>query len=109
MESFLKTVAKEATKRFLSFIYAAVKDIVRQVANHGAADNVISSRSDRLTESHGFVQSIIGCVVKTWKFTSSCTNLSNFMLKLSVKNGVELYEQCTIVERKNQKQHRYRH
>lgn len=47
----LITVAKKAKNIFLSPIYGAVVDIVEQTVNPLPADNSISSRLHRLTES----------------------------------------------------------
>lgn len=68
-------------KGALSSVYRSVKDIVKKAVNRGAANNAMSSRHHRLTESHEAAQNIVGCVMKTLTFTAPNTKLVKDMLK----------------------------
>lgn len=86
-KTLLDTASKKVTNRSHSLMYRDVEDIFKQVLNHSAADNALSSRRDRFTKSLDFPQNIVSCVIKKLIFTASIIKLDETHAKITFLSG----------------------
>lgn len=78
-----------------------MEDNVKRAVYRGVTDNGISSRLDRLTKCQVFALNIVGCPLKTPKFTAFIAKLVRRHAEVSVMNETELYDQATNVGKEN--------
>lgn len=71
--TLLKTAAAKSTEKTLSFIYRAVKDIIKQTVIRRAIKDAISSKYGGFTRSQKFAQNIVGFLLKKPTFTATFT------------------------------------
>lgn len=71
--NLLNSAAEETTKEIFNPIDKVVEDIDKKTVNFGAADNVISSRLDKLSDSQELTQNIVSCLMKTSTLTAPVT------------------------------------
>lgn len=102
IETLLKAAAKGATEEILRFILGAVKDVVQQAINRGAAVNAIILRLDRVTESKVFEQNILGSVIQSPTLTASISGLHRRHAEIAFMNKVKFYDPSKNAGKKNE-------
>lgn len=100
--TLLKTAAKKVTRGHLSPVHKAVEGIFKYAVNCGAGDNAIRSRLDSVTDSHGFAQNIVGCLMKTTTSTAPISELVKRHAKISVMTKAKFYDPGTNVRKANE-------